>query len=352
MANLAKLEYAALDITGKNYLTWVLDTKIHLEAGNLGDTIREESNSSSQDRANAMIFIRRHLDEALKSEYLTVEDPLALWEALRSRYNHQTTVILPKARYEWSHLRIQDFKSVAEYNSALFRITSQMKLCGDTVTEEMLLEKTYSTFHANNVLLQQQYRARGYTKYNQLISVLLVAEQNNELLMKNHNSRPTGSAPFPEVNATSLEVNATSSGGDYHKQGRGHKRGRWNKKGKNHGGQFHNQVPRHNSGPSFKNVNRHKGKAHMTHAPRNSKGACHRCGGNGHWARTCRTPKHLVELYQASLNEKGVETNFLDQAKPMDIPDPVFDLSGQFDATHLDVSDFVMERGNEVYRSD
>ncbi|XP_070681893.1 uncharacterized protein [Malus domestica] len=263
-----------------------------------------------------MIFIRRHLDEALKSEYLTVEDPLALWQALRSRYNNQTTVILPRASYEWTHLRIQDFKSVVEYNSTLFRITSQMKLCGDTITEEMLLEKTFSIFHASNVLLQQQYRARGFTEYNQLISVLLVAEQNNSLLMKNHNSRPTGSAPFPEVNDASLE------------------------------------VPRHNSGPSFKHVNRHKGKAHMNNAPRNSEGACHRCGGNGHWARTCRTPKHLVELYQASLKEKGVETNFLDQAKPMDIPDPMFDLSGQLDTTHLDVSDFIMERGNEVYRSD
>ena len=90
----------------------------------------------------------------------------------------------------------------------------------------------------------------------------------------------------------------------------------------------------------------------MNNAPRNSEGACHRCGGNGHWARTCRTPKHMVDLYQASLKEKGVETNFLDQAKPMDIPDPVSDLSGQLDTTHLDVADFIMERGNEVYRSD
>ncbi|TQD93797.1 hypothetical protein C1H46_020569 [Malus baccata] len=142
-----------------------------------------------------MIFIRRHLDESLKSEYLTVEDLLALWNALKSRYNHQTTVILPRARYDY--LRIQDFKSVTEYNSTLFRITSQMKLCGDIITEEMLLEKTFSTFHASNMVLQQQNRARGFTEYNQLISVLLVAEQNNELLMKNHNSRPTGSAPFP-----------------------------------------------------------------------------------------------------------------------------------------------------------
>ncbi|KAM2449651.1 hypothetical protein PS1_019735 [Malus domestica] len=170
--------------------------------------------------------------------------------------------------------------------------------------------------------------------------------------MKNHQSRPTGSAPFPEVSAASLEVNPTSSSGDNHKRGHGHKHGRWNRKGKNHGGQFHNQVPRHNLGQSFKNVNRHKGKAHMNNAPKNSEGVCHSCGGNGHWARTCRIPKHLVDLYQASLKEKGVETNFLDQAKPMDILDLVCDLLGQLNTTHLDVSDFIVEMGNEVYRSD
>jgi len=25
---------------------------------------------------------------------------------------------------------------------------------------------------------------------------------------------------------------------------------------------------------------------------------CYRCGAKDHWSRTCRTPKHLVELYQ------------------------------------------------------
>ncbi|KAM1487092.1 hypothetical protein ACFX2I_001203 [Malus domestica] len=164
-----------------------------------------------------MIFIRRHLDNGLKNEYLTVKDLLAFWKKLRNRYNHQTKVILPMARYEWTHLRIQDFKLVAEYNSSLFRITSQMKLCGDTITEEDMLEKTFSTFHASNVILQQQYRSRGFIEYNQLISVLLVAKQNNKLLMKNHQSQSIGSASFPEVNAASLEVNATSSGGDNHK---------------------------------------------------------------------------------------------------------------------------------------
>ncbi|XP_068319499.1 uncharacterized protein [Pyrus communis] len=282
MMNLAKLDFVALDITRKNFLTWVVDTKIYLEARNLGETIKEENNASSQDRVKTMIFIRHHLDEELKSKYLMIKNLLALWNALRNRYNHQKT----------------------------------MKLCGETIIVEDMLEKTFSTFHDSNMLMQQQYRERGFTEYNQLISMLLVAEQNNELVMKNHQSRPIGYAPFPEVNTDSLE------------------------------------VPRHNSGSSLKIVNCHKGKAYMNNAPRNSEGACHKCGGNGHWANNCHTPKHLVDLYQASIKEKGVETNFLDQAKPIDIPDLVCDLSRQLNTTHLDVSDFIVERGNEVYWSD
>nr|XP_008372974.2 uncharacterized protein LOC103436327 [Malus domestica] len=130
-----------------------MDAKIHLEAENLGETIKKDNNASSQDRAKAMIFICRHLDKGLKSEYVIVEDPLTLWKALKNRYNHQKMVILPRARYEWAHLRIQVFKIVAEYNSAMFSISSQLKLCGETIAEEDMLEKTFSTFHASNVLL-------------------------------------------------------------------------------------------------------------------------------------------------------------------------------------------------------
>ena len=64
-----------------------------------------------------------------------------------------------------------------------------------------MLKKTFTTFHAYNVLLQQQYRERRFTKYLELISCLLVVEQNNELLMKNHQYGPTGFEPFPEMNA-------------------------------------------------------------------------------------------------------------------------------------------------------
>ena len=61
MANLAKLEFVALDITGKNYLSWILDAEIHLEANALGGTIKDGNNASNQDKAKAMIFLRHHL---------------------------------------------------------------------------------------------------------------------------------------------------------------------------------------------------------------------------------------------------------------------------------------------------
>ena len=189
MSNLTKLEFVALDISGKNYLSWILDAEIHLDAMNLENTIKEGNQASLQDRAKSLIFLRHHLHEGLKNEYLTIKDPLTLWN-LRGRYDHQKTVTLPKARYDWMHMRLQDFKTVSEYNSAFFRISSQLKLCGEKVTEEDMLEKTFTTFHALNVLLQQQYRERKFKKYFEQISCLLVAEQNNELLMKNHQSPP------------------------------------------------------------------------------------------------------------------------------------------------------------------
>ncbi|XP_060187165.1 uncharacterized protein LOC132616630 [Lycium barbarum] len=123
--NLSKLEFVALDISGKNYLSWVFDAEIHLEP---------------KDKAKVTIFLRHHLDEGLKVEYLTVKDPLELWTGLKER------------------------------------ITSQLKLCGDNITDEDMLEKTLTTFHASNLVLQQQYRERGFKKHADLISCLLVAE--------------------------------------------------------------------------------------------------------------------------------------------------------------------------------
>jgi hypothetical protein len=49
---------------------------------------------------------------------------------------------------------------------------------------------------------------------------------------------------------------------------------------------------------------------------------CCRCCMKGHWLRTYRTPKHLVELYQAFIKDikKGIEMNFVNHNNPVDSP--------------------------------
>ncbi|KAK9750532.1 hypothetical protein RND81_02G203300 [Saponaria officinalis] len=272
MTNLTKLEFVAFDITGKNYLSWVLDAEIHLDAKGLGETIKKGNKTTCQEKAKAMIFLRHHLHEGLKNEYLTVKDPQILWSNLKERYDHQKTVILPKARFK---------------------------------------------------------------KYSELISCLLVAEQNNELLMKNHESRPTGSTPFPEANVAFYNKKGSNdkSYTDNKSRGRGRGRNGGRSRGRGFGGYGRGQG----FGISFKKTH-----SHQKWDRKNGKGEkksdnvtniCHRCGRNGHWSRVCRTPIHLVNLYQHKQKGKKVETNLV-----IDDNEGVF-ASGS--ATHLEVDDFL-----------
>ncbi|XP_060202675.1 uncharacterized protein LOC132631092 [Lycium barbarum] len=248
------------------------------------DTIQNKNQATNQDRAKAMIFLRRHLDEDLKLEYLTIKDPFMLLNNLKDRHDH----------------------------------LKMLKLCGANITDNDLLEKTFTTFYASNVLLQQQYREMGLKRYSELISHHLVAEQNNGLLMKNHESRPTGSNPFPEVNETHFHQDKRGKGrGPNPRRGpsNGHDRGR---------GKSYNHDDRLAPNKSLQK----KDEKHEAMQRRNPEDKCHRYGGKGHLVCVCRTPRHLVELYQASLKraEKNAKANFISEDND--------------DFMHLDVADY------------
>lgn len=80
-----------------------------------------------------------------------------------------------------------------------------MCLCGQKITDADIIEKTLSTFHPGNIVLQQQYRNSKYAKYYELSEVLSVSEQQNEVLMNNHSTRPSGSMVVPEAHASVAE---------------------------------------------------------------------------------------------------------------------------------------------------
>jgi hypothetical protein len=167
-----------------------------------------------------------------------------------------------------------------------------------------------------------------------LISCLLVAAQNNELLTKNLQSRPTGSSPFPEANATAFpKANAISFKENH---GRGHGRGPRRGRGRGRNNVWRREG--HNSKSNDNNVRRYEKKKNSP-SFKKSESSCYRCGMTNHWSRTCRTLKYLVELYQASIkkNKKEIEINFIENES-----------SGILMDTHLDISDFFENIDKEI----
>ncbi|XP_026438241.1 uncharacterized protein LOC113336780 [Papaver somniferum] len=275
MENLTKLEFAGLDISGNNYISWALDAELHLEAKGLAHTITEGNNASNQDRATALIFLRHHLHDDLKREYLTVKDPFTLWNCLKKWFDHLKLVILPKAR---------------------------------------------------------------------------MIEQNNELLLRNHEARPVGSMAMPEAHtATSF-----GRGNNHGNKGKGGY-GKGNQRGghKNERGKGTRYQPYQGKGTRYqpyqgkctryqpyqrplkiaepKEPKQEKGKGSSSQPPQ--KDVCYRCGLTDHWQRTCRTPEHFVKLYQASLKRpaENIETNLIEASAP------------STNNTHLDVSDYLVD---------
>ncbi|KAM2844849.1 hypothetical protein COP1_027363 [Malus domestica] len=103
MSNLNKLDFTALEVSGRNYLKWVQDVKLHLTTKNLCPTIEEATDEpiGEVEKATAMIFIRRHIHDALQTEYLAGEDPRALWVALADHFDRQKDIFLLEARHDW-----------------------------------------------------------------------------------------------------------------------------------------------------------------------------------------------------------------------------------------------------------
>jgi hypothetical protein len=90
---------------------------------------------------NASYMIRNHLHIDLKSEYVMEEEPNVLWYALQTRYEQQKVVILPEANHDWTMLRLQNFKSVREYNHVIHKICARLHFCEKEPFEADKIEK-------------------------------------------------------------------------------------------------------------------------------------------------------------------------------------------------------------------
>lgn len=156
-----------------------LDVEIHLDAMGIGDTIKAAKKKifkNPWDYAKTMIFLYHHLHQALGSEFLAIKNLYILWNGLYERYSHLKSIILPNTRNEWIKLKLQDFKTIDEYNSTVLRITSQLKLCGDKITDEDIYAgenihnfpclKYSSTAKISSTRVQEAFRPNLMSSYS------------------------------------------------------------------------------------------------------------------------------------------------------------------------------------------
>ena len=225
------------------------------------------------------------------------------------------------------------------------------------VAQLEMIEKTLETFHPTNMVLQQQYRNNKYMKCCDFMNVLLAAEAQNELLMKNFHMCPAGTQAHPEAHASFRNNDDKGSFRNKGQKFHGHQEQK--------GGKFKNRDQKSNgNGKGQKSNGNGKGKSlkgskDEASGGKHSNEGCFHCGSHQHWSRTCTTDPHLIELYQEWKKRQNPEVHFvqasIDAVTVLHLPEPSEPTekheSAAMDVDHNATGDHTAEKG-DAYAGD
>ncbi|XP_024171395.1 uncharacterized protein LOC112177331 [Rosa chinensis] len=378
MSNEPRLDFQILDSTGSDYHSWRTDVENHLTSKGILPIIQAPNAGLVFQRtpikhAQAIILMRRHMDKALRLEYMSIKDARNLWVALEERFDNIQDSLLPDLKIQWNNLRFSDFKSVAEYNSEALRLRAMLKFCEKPLTEEELIEKTLSTFPVAAIILSKQYRTEynvgRLTKFNELINILSVDEKHDNILVKNYNSRPVGTKSVREANYNApkkgrKERYPTNKGHVYPKKGNDGRMGPYNRPNKegnrNFGagtrggkstrgrGEYNNTMGRNTVGRGGRIIRRGSSsnnppREYPQRAPQikkvNHNDVCHRCGSIEHWFKQCQASTQLAASYKEYREMREQEAHLAEEDDGEDVILTIKDFKAG-NEEHEDAADF------------
>lgn len=143
-SRLQPLLFEALKSDGSNYLKWSATVEMHMIAEEVAGAIETPNPAEVSDLEKAWtnLLLQKHLDKPLQDQYVQERNPAILWRTLATRFSQERRLHLPRAQHDWINLRVMDFTTLASYNNEFHQIVSQLRLCGETITETNLIDKT------------------------------------------------------------------------------------------------------------------------------------------------------------------------------------------------------------------
>ncbi|KAG0605124.1 hypothetical protein M758_9G033600 [Ceratodon purpureus] len=194
-ARVQPLLFEALEADLSNYPKWSTDVRSHLSAEDLDATLESATpeNLPKSSRWKALILLRRHMDISLQYEYILTDNPYNLWEQLEDRFKK---IFFPQAHDDWIHLRVMDFPNFMAFNADLHRIASQLRSCGEKISDERLIEKTLSTFPPASAMLALQCRNVKFKTHSEMMSCLFVTEKHTSPTRDAHTTAAAAQKPY------------------------------------------------------------------------------------------------------------------------------------------------------------
>ena len=363
MTDPTRPEFEILDSEGIEYHCWVSDVETTFMGKDYTSTIipstdPKDKEPSEKVKANALMFLRRHIDPSLRWEYLQLKTPKELWDALKGRFGNIHDTLLPELTVQWNEIRLLDYKRVNDFNKDMLRLKARLTFCGKEITEDDMIQKTLSTFPTSAVILANQYRLeynnKRITTFNKLINLLQVAERHDQVLL-NNNVRPVGTKKIPEANYGKMK-----GGQNLRAKGVGcadpYPRGNNAPRGKGYGGRNMDRdvgrggppnvwrrdgdtSPRANGGTGSSD---HGPKVQKAPKERVDHEPCYRCGDTEHWYKNCHASNRVAANYKRYMESKEQEAHYMEEGGyDPDVNLTIADFNGNKDpAQSMEVPDF------------
>ncbi|KAK2403434.1 hypothetical protein QL285_052871 [Trifolium repens] len=147
------------DLNGKNWNRWMIqmcvlfgvqDVLELVTDGNVpvaADATEEQKEAQRKERKRdqkALFFIHQCVDENVFEKIADSETAKAAWDTLVRCYGGDASVKkvkLQSLRKQYENLNMKNNEKVSEYISRMIVITNEMKACGETLSEQVIIEK-------------------------------------------------------------------------------------------------------------------------------------------------------------------------------------------------------------------